>query len=65
MKNDKRTKDLQFAIASSDRELKIDAILQYAADEFESSSDYIRLAKKTKKALNMDMQNIIEYYNNL
>lgn len=65
MKNDKRKQELQFAIANDDRELKIDAILQYAGDEFESSGDYIRLAKMTDEALNNDMRSIIEYYDNI
>ena len=65
MTNKNRTKELKFAIASSDREIKIDAILRYAGDEFESIDDYIRLAKMTDNELNDDMQNLIEYYKNL
>ena len=44
------------------RELLIDAIIDFAGDEFESSLDYIALAKKSEHELIKEIINIAEYF---
>lgn len=44
------------------RELLIDAIIDLSGDEFESSRDYIVLAKKSEHELIKDLINIAEYF---
>ena len=40
----------------------IEFIYEYAGDELETSSDWIKLAKMNKKQLRLDLLSIGEYY---
>ena len=44
------------------REILIDNIIDMAGDEFESSADYIKLAKKSNKDLILEMINLAQYF---
>jgi hypothetical protein len=44
------------------RELLIDAIIDFAGDEFESPKDYITLAKKSGHELVEELINIAQYF---
>ena len=44
------------------REILIDNIIDMAGDEFESSADYIKLAKKSNKELVLEMINLAQYF---
>jgi hypothetical protein len=44
------------------REVLINAIIDFASDEFESSDDYIKLAKKSEIQLIKELISICEYF---
>ena len=44
------------------RELLIDNIIDMAGDEFESSADWVKLAKKSNKELVLEMINLAQYF---
>lgn len=44
------------------REILVDAIIEYAWDEFENYQDYIKLAKKSESELYEELQSILEYF---
>lgn len=44
------------------RELLIEAIIDFAGDEFESSLDYVKLSKKSEYELIKELINIAEYF---
>jgi len=44
------------------REILIDNIIDMAADEFESSADFVKLAKKSNKELVLEIINIAQYF---
>lgn len=46
------------------REVLINAIIDFASDEFESSDDYIKLAKKSEIQLIEELISICEYFRN-
>lgn len=61
-KNNIRKQELTIAINNENRAIKIDTLLKYAGDEFESESDYIELAKMGNDSLNKTLKNLIDYY---
>lgn len=44
------------------REILIDNIIDMAGDEFESSADYVKLAKKSNKELVLEIINLAQYF---
>lgn len=44
------------------REILIDNIIDMAADEFESTADWVKLAKKSNKELVLEMINLAQYF---
>lgn len=54
----KQTKKEELTI----RELLINAIIDFAGDEFETDADYLKLAKKSDSKLVLELINICEYY---
>ena len=44
------------------REILIDNIIDMAGDEFESSADFIKLAKKSNRELVLEIINIAQYF---
>ena len=47
------------------REILINNIIDMTADEFETSDEWVKLAKKSNTELVLDMINIAQYYKNL
>lgn len=52
-------------LKQSRRSILVDAIIEFAWDEYEQSSDYIKLAKMSESELYDDLVNIKEYFQNL
>lgn len=52
-------------MAHNTRIVLIDALLELAGDEFESSEDFIQLAKKSEERLIQDLIDTARYYKNL
>jgi hypothetical protein len=44
------------------REILIDNIIDMAGDEYESSADFVKLAKKSNKELVLEMINLAQYF---
>jgi hypothetical protein len=47
---------------NTNRELLIDTIIDFAGDEYESNTDWIKLAKKSERELIEDLINIAQYF---
>lgn len=52
---------LHILVSENKRDIMINAIMEYARDEFESHQDYIELTKKSKKELRYDLVNLVNY----
>ena len=49
-------------LENGDRESKIDLIIELSGDEYESSDDYIELAKKNDEQIDDLLKDLLEYY---
>lgn len=44
------------------REILIDSLIEYSGDEYETSDDYISLAKKDISELTEELQSVFDYF---
>jgi DNA-binding transcriptional regulator GbsR (MarR family) len=56
--------DLNKAINSESRKVKVQAIFEHSGDELEDVTDWVEIAGEELSELNERLQNIINYYNN-
>lgn len=54
--------ELGGAIFSKSREVKVNQIIKWAGDEYESREDYINLAVQSNVQLNRTLEDIRKYY---
>ena len=50
------------SVASNNRVLMVECLIEFASDEFTSINECLELATLTKKELRMNLVNLLEYY---